>query len=500
MEDYILQARRAFILKQIAERPLKKSLFTNIAILGFSPEARALAIGVAKVESTARPSWFRFVEAIVSMINAWLSLLTGQSPRNYTVGPLQIGVRTSLKWTNSHPTPLNYIRRLALLLQIKGSLRIFKCGYRFHIRSIGVAGTTLADFSKFYNGTQSLGKEVSYQEALSAAIKSVKDVSSISLNRENKFLNSPQIATQNDLTLALEQSVSRRLDLIRACLKNGDSLAAVVVLCNHTARKATHSIYVGPDVQQQPALQKRRLVGSVLKIPLYICYIDQFKASLGQNFIDQPTQVISDGQELQPRNADHKYRGPVTMQYAFAFSINTVAIQIAEKLKIEKFVAYLRKSGIYIPLPNSLLLALGAVRLTIWEVLALFSPVMTNGYLSWIDDSDSNHLSPLNNGARIASQSAVNTMKTLLRTTAENGTAGYLLNKNPLSLGGKTGTSEKSRDLWFVGAIDENTYGAVWIGNQDEQPLIAIDDIPISASRFAVPMWSDVVETFKNGT
>jgi membrane peptidoglycan carboxypeptidase len=175
-----------------------------------------------------------------------------------------------------------------------------------------------------------------------------------------------------------------------------------------------------------------------------------------------------------------------------------VAIQIGEQLNIGKFVGYLRRSGIHIPLPNSPLLALGAVRLTIWEVLALFSPVMTNGYLSWIDDSGSDRCSPKNNGARIASRSATSGMKTLLRATAENGTATYLLKKHPFSLGGKTGTSEKSRDLWFVGAVDEHTYGAVWIGNQNEQPLVSVDEIPISASRFAVPMWSDVVTTLKD--
>lgn len=106
----------------------------------------------------------------------------------------------------------------------------------------------------------------------------------------------------------------------------------------------------------------------------------------------------------------------------------------------------------------------------------------------------------LNNGARVSSQSTINTMKALLKETAVNGTAGYLLNKDPLSLGGKTGTSEKNRDLWFVGAIDEDIYGAVWIGRHDGQPLVAIDHIPISASRFAVPMWSDVVNTYKECT
>lgn len=498
MSGRIIQARRALILKQIAASPSAKPLFTHIKELGFSAEARTLAVAVMKVESSARPWWFRLFESIAAVISAILSLLTGDPPRNFTVGPLQVGVKTSLEWTNTELTPFNYIRRLGLLLQVKGSLRAFKCGYRFHLRSIGSDKTSLVEFSEFYNGKQSIkNSSVPYHDALSVAIDSIKGASAIDLIRDGNRLNLPPPNTDKDLALALELAVQKRLYSIRKSIRDGESLSAVVVLCSQKARKVTHSIYVGPDVEQRPALQQRRLAGSILKVPLYTCYIDQFNAPLDEGFTDKPIQIISDGQVLQPRNADNKYRGLVTMRYAFAYSINTVAIQILEKLKVEGFISYLRKSGVHVPLPNSQLLALGAIRLTIWEVLAVFSPVMTDGYLSWVANGDCHQATPLNNGARITGSNAIKTMRALLRATAANGTAGYLLNSDPYSLGGKTGTSEKSRDLWFVGAIDEDAYGAVWIGNKDEQCLVANDDIPISASRFAVPMWSDVVTTYK---
>ncbi|WP_210443497.1 penicillin-binding transpeptidase domain-containing protein [Vibrio crassostreae] len=501
MSDRIIQARRALILEQIAGNSSAKPLFRHINKLGFSAEARTLAIAVMKVESTARPWWFRLVESTVAMVSAVLSLLTGHLPRNYTVGPLQVGIKTSLEWTNSELTSFNYIRRLCLLLQAKGSLRIFRCGYRFHLRSIRAGKTSLVEFSEFYNGKQSIKNcSVPYHEALLVAIESIKGAPIIEITRNDNRLNIMQTDNGKDSALAIEKAVKKRLSSIQESSEDGELISAVVVLCSNKTRKVIHSIYVGPNVEQQPALQQRRLVGSILKVPLYTCYIDQFKPTINETFNDRPIQVISDGQVLQPRNADHKYRGPVTVQYSFAYSINTVALQILEKLKVERFISYLRKSGVHIPLPNSPLLALGAVHLTIWEVLALFSPIMTGGYLSWVANGDSRQISPLNNGARVSSRSTIKTMRTLLKETAVNGTAGYLLNKDPHSLGGKTGTSEKNRDLWFVGAIDEDTYGAVWIGRHDGQPLVAIDHIPISASRFAVPMWSDVVNAYKKST
>ncbi|ELZ1717080.1 penicillin-binding protein [Vibrio parahaemolyticus] len=501
MSNRIIQARKALILEQIEGISSAKSLLRYVNKLGFSAEARILATAVLKVESTARPWWFRLVESTVALILAVLSLLTGHLPRNYTVGPFQIGVKTSLEWTNSKLTPFNYIRRLGLLLRVKGSLRIFKCGYRFHLRSLKASKTSLVEFSEFYNGKQSIkNSSIPYHEALLVAIHSTGEASKIDIARNNNQLNLMQSDDVKKSALALEQTVKKRLSSIQERSKDGELISAVVVLCSSKTRKVVHSIYVGPDVEQRPVLQQRRLVGSILKIPLYTRYIDQFKPSLDETFIDKPVQVISDGQLLQPRNADHKYRGPVTLQHSFSYSINTVALQILEKLKVETFISYLRKSGVHVPLPNSPLLALGAIHLTIWEVLALFSPIMTGGYLSWVSNGAPRQVPPLNNGARVSSQSTIETMRSLLKETAVNGTAGYLLDKDPLSLGGKTGTSEKTRDLWFVGAIDEDIYGAVWIGRCDGQPLVSIDHIPISASRFAVPMWSDVVNTYREST
>lgn len=329
MSDRIVQARRALILEQIAGNSSSKLLFRHINKLGFSAEARTLAIAVMKVESTARPWWFRLVEATVAMVSAVLSLLTGHLPRNYTVGPLQVGIKTSLEWTNSELTPFNYIRRLCLLLQARGSLRIFRCGYRFHLRSIRADKTSLLEFSEFYNGKQSIkNSSVPYHEALLVAIESIKGASIIDIARNDNRLNIMQTDSGKDAALSIEQAVKKRLHSIQESSEDGELISAVVVLCSNKARKVIHSIYVGPDVKQQPALQQRRLVGSILKVPLYTCYIEQFKSTINETFKDKPIKVISDGQVLQPRNADHKYRGPVTVKYSFAYSINTVALQI----------------------------------------------------------------------------------------------------------------------------------------------------------------------------
>ena len=62
-------------------------------------------------------------------------------------------------------------------------------------------------------------------------------------------------------------------------------------------------------------------------------------------------------------------------------------------------------------------------------------------------------------------------MKKLLREVIKTGT-GRKVNINRDAYG-KTGTSQDSRDAWFVG-FDDNLICAVWVGNDDNSPMSSI--------------------------
>src|ERR1700722_17367477 len=89
--------------------------------LHFSAFEKNLARAVLRIECTARPSEIRGMEFLFGLLAAGKSWAANSVPKNYTVGPFQIGVTTSLKWTR---TPLNfwqYGRRLAYLATREGS-------------------------------------------------------------------------------------------------------------------------------------------------------------------------------------------------------------------------------------------------------------------------------------------------------------------------------------------------------------------------------------------
>ena len=72
--------------------------------------------------------------------------------------------------------------------------------------------------------------------------------------------------------------------------------------------------------------------------------------------VDRPVQIG----EWEPENYGGRYRGPVTLRTAFANSINTVAVQMAETVGIHAVIATAKGLGIQSELPAVPSLALGS--------------------------------------------------------------------------------------------------------------------------------------------
>ena len=71
-------------------------------------------------------------------------------------------------------------------------------------------------------------------------------------------------------------------------------------------------------------------------------------------------------------------------------------------------------------------------------------------------------------------------IKDLLRAVIEEGT-GKKLSKIPINIIGKTGTSQKNRDAWFIGCGKNHVIG-VWVGRDDDKSMKNIfgSTIPLS--------------------
>ncbi|MDP6473418.1 MAG: PBP1A family penicillin-binding protein [Alphaproteobacteria bacterium] len=222
------------------------------------------------------------------------------------------------------------------------------------------------------------------------------------------------------------------------------------------------------------ASQARRQPGSAFKT---IVYLAGLEAGLGPEdiFEDAPIEIAG----WAPRNYSGDYRGPVSLRDAFAASINSVAVRVAQHAGINNVAELARRLGIHSDLPRDASLSLGSGDLTLIELTAAYAALAGDGALALphgISEvrnrgGETVYARSGSGGGRVVSPEAAAAMRDLLAAVISDGTgkAAAL----PPALGpayGKTGTSQKFRDAWFVGFAGDVVAG-VWLGNDNGKPM-----------------------------
>ena len=218
------------------------------------------------------------------------------------------------------------------------------------------------------------------------------------------------------------------------------------------------------------ATQARRQPGSAFKAVVYLAGIE---AGLRADDLIEDAPITIAG--WSPRNYDGEYRGPVTLRQGFARSINTVAVRVGLRAGVKGMRDAARRLGIESALPADASLALGTGEVTLLELTAAYVALANGGVralphgIAEIRNraGDVLYRRSGSGAGRVADAAAVAAMRDLLASAVAEGTgrAAAL----PGALGpahGKTGTSQKTRDAWFIGWARGLTAG-VWLGNDD---------------------------------
>jgi penicillin-binding protein 1A len=178
----------------------------------------------------------------------------------------------------------------------------------------------------------------------------------------------------------------------------------------------------------------------------------------------------------EPENfGDHHYRR-VTVAEAFAESINTAAVRLAQQVGLKQVIAAARDLGIKDALPAVPSLALGTANISLLELTAAYAavqagkmPIMPWG-IAGLGVEGQPGLQSMG-APLVATQSLQPYQKPLLELlqgVLEHGTGrGAALDG---FAAGKTGTSQDHRDTWFIGFKDSLIFG-VWVGNDDGTPM-----------------------------
>ncbi|MEB3213767.1 MAG: penicillin-binding transpeptidase domain-containing protein, partial [Leptolyngbyaceae bacterium] len=214
--------------------------------------------------------------------------------------------------------------------------------------------------------------------------------------------------------------------------------------------------------------QAQRQPGSTFKTFVY-------SAAIAAGFSPYKTyvdaQFIVDGYE--PQNYGRSFRGTVSIQDALTSSINVVAVKTLIDVGFQPVIDLAHAMGIKSDLYPYYSLALGSNEVNLLELTSAYGTLATqgnyiepHGIVRILDERTNEVIYEAEfeqQRALDADTSAI--MTNLLQRVVTNGTGRRAQLGRPVA--GKTGTSEESRDLWFIGYIPQLVTG-VWLGNDTE--------------------------------
>ncbi|OXT01896.1 penicillin-binding protein [Notoacmeibacter marinus] len=236
---------------------------------------------------------------------------------------------------------------------------------------------------------------------------------------------------------------------------------------------AVRALVGGRDYAQSQfdrATEARRQPGSTFKPFVYLTAIEN-----GWRPESRVTDAPVRYGKWAPENYGGKYFGEVTLAEALRRSLNSVAAQLIMAVTPERVVDTAMKMGIESPLSINASLALGTSEVTPLELASAYVPFSNGGYrpmLHMIDRVEDRNGKVVyqfeGNAPRVLSNEALGMMNFMMNGTIEAGTGRNAAFGWPAA--GKTGTTNKSRDAWFVG-YTSNLVTAVWFGNDDGAPM-----------------------------
>ncbi|RTZ15004.1 penicillin-binding protein 1B [Vibrio aquaticus] len=278
----------------------------------------------------------------------------------------------------------------------------------------------------------------------------------------------------------LEQAIAKKIPQLASVA--GKSLeGAAVAVDRHTGeiRAMVGGKRTGYDGFNR-ALNASRQIGSLAKPAVYLAALEQpEKYNLATTLHDKPISLKgSKGNVWSPRNYDRKFRGDVPLYTALAKSLNVPTVELGMQVGIPRVVETLEKLGVdeneIRPVPS---MFLGSFTLTPFQVAQMYQTLTNSGRqaklsaLRSVIDLEGNILfQSLPSASQTVDQQAAWLTTYAMKRGVLEGTGRYLNSQfSWAALAGKTGTSNDTRDSWFVG-VDGREVTTIWLGRDDNKP------------------------------
>ena len=263
--------------------------------------------------------------------------------------------------------------------------------------------------------------------------------------------------------------------------------------------------------------QAKRQPGSAFKPFIYALALEN-NYTPSSLILDAPL-VLEQGTDLKlwkPQNYGKKFYGLSTLRTGIEKSRNLMTVRISQDLGLDKIINFSKKLKIY-ENPNELLsISLGSAETTLLKLSSAYSSFLNGGKLvtpiliDRIQDSEGNtilntdnrkcdkceeisHLGDEyptinDNFEQIFSPETAYQMTSILEGAVQRGTGKGLKDLN-LDLAGKTGTTNKNTDTWFIGFTSKLLIG-VYVGYDNPKSLGKRE----TGARTAMPIFKDFIK------
>lgn len=260
--------------------------------------------------------------------------------------------------------------------------------------------------------------------------------------------------------------------------------------------------------------QGARQVGSTFKPFVYATAIEQLGMSPCDTLVDGPFMIRKGRhhvtEDWEPRNSNNQYRGMVTLKQGLANSINTISAKLIDKTGPEAVVELTHKLGVKSEIPAQPSIALGAVDITVEDMVAAYGTFANQGvyvkpqFITRIEDKSGVVIyEPIPESHDVLNKDIAFAVIKLLEGVTEGGSGARLRTQgggsgdnrwtgypymftNPIA--GKTGTTQNQSDGWFMGMVP-NLVTGVWVGCEDRSARFKSLTYGQGATA-ALPVWA----------
>lgn len=202
-----------------------------------------------------------------------------------------------------------------------------------------------------------------------------------------------------------------------------------------------------------------------------------------------------------PSNADNEYSGYESLRWGLAHSINVIAgrLTISEMAPPNQVVKLAERMGVKSKLDPYPAIALGTMELTPLEITSAFGTFINKGV----------HVNPISilkiedrNGivldqftpeyVQAINPQTASIMVDMMQDIVNYGTGAGVRRYFQFPAAGKTGTTQKFSDAWFVGYTPD-LVGGVWVGFDDHR--VKFTNWYGQGAKAALPIWAMFMQT-----